>query len=259
MKPFPVLEACDIECRVSQAKKDWQGRPYAMFLLYKDARVDQRMLDREVGEMNWQRKHEMIEGKLYCTVSIWDSEKNQWVGKQDVGVESNTEKEKGQASDAFKRACFNWGIGRELYTSPTIKVSLEKGEYKEAGDKVYPYLHLNVVGFECDSNRQVCYLLLTDDKGKVRYQFGSSANPASVPAPAPVAVKTASSESLFEAAIDSGKPCINPTQFKSALKRIQSGELALFDKIKETYTLTSEQYKTLDNAVAEYKINNNIK
>ena len=62
----------------------------------------------------------MINGNLFCTVEVWDEEKKEWISKQDVGKESYTEKEKGQASDAFKRACFNLGIGRELYTAPFI-------------------------------------------------------------------------------------------------------------------------------------------
>lgn len=92
-------------------------------MLYKDARCDMKILDETVGSENWQRSHELINGNLFCNVSIYDEEKKIWITKQDVGTESYTEKEKGQASDAFKRACFNWGIGRELYTSPFIWIS----------------------------------------------------------------------------------------------------------------------------------------
>jgi hypothetical protein len=104
------LRADEIEVRAAQVKKNAKGSVYASLLLYKDARVDQRLLDETFGSMNWQRSHEIIDGRLYCTVSIWDAEKKIWVSKQDVGTESNTEKEKGQASDSFKRACFNWGM-----------------------------------------------------------------------------------------------------------------------------------------------------
>ena len=115
---FRKLQASEIECRV--AKVTDKG---CSLLLYKDARVDQRLLDEHVGPMNWQRKHEIIGGNLYCSVGIYDAEKEQWIWKQDVGTESYAEKEKGQASDSFKRACFNWGIGRELYTAPFIWVT----------------------------------------------------------------------------------------------------------------------------------------
>lgn len=112
---FRDLRADEIECRVAQANQ------YGVtLLLYKDARCDQNILDETVGAMNWQRMH--TRDNANCVVSLWDEKKQQWIGKEDTGTESNTEKEKGLASDSFKRACFNWGIGRELYTAPQIKI-----------------------------------------------------------------------------------------------------------------------------------------
>lgn len=110
---FRDLRADEIEVRVALAKKNGVS-----LLLYKDARVDQNILDETVGPFNWMRSHSRDNAN--CTVSLWDNEKKQWISKEDTGVESNTEKEKGLASDSFKRACFNWGIGRELYTAPFI-------------------------------------------------------------------------------------------------------------------------------------------
>ena len=112
---FRLLEAEEIECRVSQCNEYGVG-----LLLYKDARCDQNILDETVGAMNWQRSH--LRDNANCVVSIWDDVKKQWIGKEDTGKESNTEAEKGLASDSFKRACFNWGIGRELYTAPNMFV-----------------------------------------------------------------------------------------------------------------------------------------
>ncbi len=80
-------------------------------LLYKDARVDQRILDETFGAFGWKRSHQCIDGNLYCTVEVFDKETMQWIAKQDVGTMGYTEKEKSQASDSFKRACFNWGLG----------------------------------------------------------------------------------------------------------------------------------------------------
>ena len=110
---FRDLFADEIECRVAQAKDTGVS-----LLLYKDARCDQNILDETVGPMNWQRHH--TRENANCIVSIWDEKKQAWVSKEDTGTESNTEKEKGLASDSFKRACFNWGIGGELYTAPFI-------------------------------------------------------------------------------------------------------------------------------------------
>lgn len=115
---FRDLRADEIECRVAQAKENGVS-----LLLYKDARCDQNILDETVGEFGWQRMH--TRENANCVVSIWDERKQQWVSKEDTGTESNTEKEKGLASDSFKRACFNWGIGRELYTAPFIWIKAE--------------------------------------------------------------------------------------------------------------------------------------
>jgi hypothetical protein len=113
---FRPLRADEIECRVQSVKQNG-----LILLLYKDARCDQNILDETVGPMNWQRSHSRDNAN--CTVSIWDKEKQQWISKEDTGTESNTEAQKGLASDSFKRACFNWGIGRELYSAPFTWVS----------------------------------------------------------------------------------------------------------------------------------------
>ena len=90
------------------------------FLLYKDARCDMNILDETFGIFGWKREHNVKDGKEFCTVSVYDNFKGEWISKEDTGTESNTEKEKGLSSDAFKRACVNFGIGRELYTAPFI-------------------------------------------------------------------------------------------------------------------------------------------
>ena len=114
------LRAEEIDCRVATIN----AKGLAL-LLYKDARVDQSILDETFGVYGWQRSHQWMGERLYCTVSVRDPETGEWISKQDVGTESYTEKEKGQASDAFKRACFNLGIGRELYTAPFIWIPAE--------------------------------------------------------------------------------------------------------------------------------------
>lgn len=125
---FRELKAEEIDCRVAMCKSSGIS-----LLLYKDARCDMNILDETVGPMNWQRSHSRENAN--CTVSIWDFEKQQWIYKEDTGTESNTEKEKGLASDSFKRACFNWGIGRELYTAPFIWIPADKCEVRPAGRK----------------------------------------------------------------------------------------------------------------------------
>lgn len=160
------LQANEIECRVGH-----NTAKGASLLLYKDARVDMRMLDEIYGPTNWERYHEVVNGNLFCTVRVWDSEKGCWVSKQDVGTESNTEKEKGEASDSFKRACFNWGIGRELYTAPFIWVTLTDADMTNG--KITTKFFCREIGY--NENREINHLVIVDGKGNARFTFGKNA------------------------------------------------------------------------------------
>lgn len=139
MSKFRNLTADEVECRVATCKESGVS-----LLLYKDARADMKILDETVGAENWQRKHQVVNGNLFCTVSIWDENKGEWISKEDVGVESYTEKEKGQASDSFKRACVNWGIGRELYTAPFIWIDSNKVKIGSKNGKPTTYDNFEV-------------------------------------------------------------------------------------------------------------------
>ena len=143
---FRDLTANEIECRVQSVKHNG-----LVLLLYKNARCDMNILDEAVGPGNWQREHYECKGNLFCRVglrivegvpasqqdgtlaSALKTTRDEWVWKSDCGVESNTEAQKGEASDSFKRACFNWGIGRELYTAPFIFINA--CELKDTGRK----------------------------------------------------------------------------------------------------------------------------
>lgn len=172
---FRELKASEIDCRIQSIGQNKAKAIGATILLYKDARVDMNILDETVGAMNWQRGHSVIDGNLYCTISIWDETKGQWVAKSDVGTESNTEKEKGQASDSFKRAGFNWGIGRELYSAPFVYIQLDKSEYIERNGKLTSNAKFKVKDVSYDENRNIVRLIVVDSKGKVRYTFGENA------------------------------------------------------------------------------------
>lgn len=171
---FRTLKASEIDCRIQSIGQNKTGAVGTTILLYKDARVDMNILDETVGAMNWQRGHSVIDGNLYCTISIWDEEKEQWIAKSDVGTESNTEKEKGQASDSFKRAGFNWGIGRELYSAPFVYIQLDKSEYKERNGKLTSNAKFKVKDIAYDESRNIVRLIVVDSKGKVRYTLGEN-------------------------------------------------------------------------------------
>lgn len=173
-----LLNADEIECRVAQVVKTQRGVSCSL-LLYKDARCDMSILDEVYGARNWQREHVIIDGRLYCNVSVWDDGKGQWIVKQDVGTESNTEKEKGQASDSFKRACTNWGIGRELYTAPTIWVSLGEKEYSEQNGRIKCKQSFRVRGIRYEK-RKISALIIEDRNGSERFRMGTLAEEETV-------------------------------------------------------------------------------
>ena len=162
-----TLREKEIEVRVQSISE--KG---AILLLYKDARCDQKILDETFGPMNWQRKH--TRDNANCIVSIWDVEKQQWIDKEDTGTESNTEKEKGLASDSFKRACFNWGIGRELYSSPFIFVKANDINIIKKGNGVTTYDRFSAVEIDYNEEREISYLTIKNDKtNKIVYQYGN--------------------------------------------------------------------------------------
>lgn len=164
MCKFRLLNADEIECRVGQCFPDAKNPTAVSILLYKDARCDMALLDEVVGPMNWQRTHSVVDGKVCCTVSIWDSEKQEWIDKMDVGTESNTEAIKGLFSDSFKRTCVNIGIGRELYTAPFIYIKAMDGENIKR-------TKFDLKSITYDDKGRIASLVIIDDKGNTRYTF----------------------------------------------------------------------------------------
>lgn len=165
-KQIRLLHANEIECRVGYINEKGLS-----LLLYKDARIDMKILDEVYGASNWQRRHELIGGNLYCTVSVWDAEKGQWISKQDVGTKSNTEKEKGEASDSFKRACFSHGIGRELYTAPFIWISAGKTAIRKEGNRYITKDTFEVKRISYNENREITGLLVINQDGREVYHL----------------------------------------------------------------------------------------
>lgn len=161
-----LLKADEIECRVAVIKENGLS-----LLLYKDARVDQRILDETFGPFGWKRSHQSIEGNLYCTVEIYDKETGEWIAKQDVGTMSYSEKEKGQASDSFKRACFNWGIGRELYTAPFIWIPAGKVLIQSKENRYICNDRFSVSSIQYNDDREISGLAIVNDGGKTVYEL----------------------------------------------------------------------------------------
>jgi len=176
-KTVRLLRADEIECRVSVINEKGLS-----LLLYKDARVDQKILDETFSPFGWKRSHQCINGNLYCTVEVRDGQTGEWVAKQDVGTVGYAEKEKSQASDSFKRACFNWGIGRELYTAPFIWIPAgyvnikKKEEKKENRDsRYYCNDRFAVRSIEYNSAREIVSLTVVNATrgGQIVYEWGA--------------------------------------------------------------------------------------
>lgn len=172
---FRLLKANEIEVKVKQVKENG-----FVCLLYKTARTDMDLLDETVGAENWQCEYEEIKGNMYCKIGIKNLDTGEWIWKQDCGIESREDGEgnekKGEASDAFKRAGFKWGIGRELYTSPFIWISSDVVPTKPAGQGwklADPFTKFRVSTIGYDEENNINLLEISTDKHKVVYTFGS--------------------------------------------------------------------------------------
>lgn len=185
---FRTLRPDEIECRVKQITND-----YLVILLYKNSRVDMDLLDETVGPMNWRRGH--CRENANCIVSIYDTDKKEWVPKEDTGTESNTEAEKGLASDSFKRACVNWGIGRELYSAPRIRVRTSECRVEQGRNgKTVCRDSFSVSAIRYNDVRKIDQLELINNRtGKVvfRYPAATARQPdnPTPPTPPPAVVK----------------------------------------------------------------------
>lgn len=240
---FRLLKAEEIEVRVGQVSK---GK--ASLLLYKDARCDMAILD-EVFDGRWQRDHKEVKGNMYAGVAVWDSTLMQWIWRWDCGTESNTEKEKGEASDAFKRACVNLGIGRELYTAPPIWVDAETevdGRANKLKDK-YQFSGCSVSHIAYDDNRRISALEITDRRGNIIFSFGKKKSTA----------KPKKKETKEEPAEQSGKISMNKAQeLRDLAEKAGSKILAICTayKVNALEEFTEEQYADCKRKL-EYKIN----
>lgn len=229
---FPLLNKDDIECRIGTIS---EGKGFSV-LLYKTARTDMQYLDQVVGLSNWKNRYELINGVLFCTIEIWDDAKKEWVAKCDCGTESQTEAEKGQASDAFKRAGFRVGIGRELYNAPFIWFSCEQAKNKMRAT-------FEIKEYEVDEEtKEFMKLVIEATVGKEKYTY--SMRPSYKPKDHPVkATKQGITESQK---FRLGKKCnelgitIDEAMSKAGLK----GKLEDLDEA---------QVKDLFNWVADYE------
>ena len=173
---FRTLRPDEIECRVQSVKQNG-----CSVLLFKDARCDMRILDETVGPENWQKEFYECKGTLFCRVGIFckvgeminpTSSVCEWVWKSDAGEPSNTSAQKGEASDAFKRACFNWGIGRELYSSPFLWIPESACRIQNARGKYVCYDRFSVADMSVRDGKIAYLKIVNDSTRRVCYEWG---------------------------------------------------------------------------------------
>lgn len=251
MDEIRLLTKDDIDVRVAQTT-NYGGKVKVSLLLYKDARVDMKILDEIYTPMGWKRTHRLIGDRLYCLVEIWDKEKGEWIGKEDVGTESNTEAEKGQASDSFKRACFNWGIGRELYTAPRIAVELNDKEYTVDNNgriRVFATFSVKSIGYD-KLTRTITSLEIQDRFGNVRYSLTGATQTVQAGQTGRKQTAKASADAPYEP--------LSPTQYWACVKAHAEGQRTKTGgDIRETWARTThareEHILKFDQDVANYR------
>lgn len=264
MDEIRLLSKDDIDVRVAQTNtynNDGRLVVKVNLLLYKDARVDMKVLDELFTPMGWKRTHKLIGDRLYCQVEVWDSEKKEWICKEDVGVESNTEAEKGQASDSFKRACVNWGIGRELYTAPKICVELTDKEFTKDQNnriKVWASFSVKSIGYDTKT-RTINSLEIQDKLGNVRFSMNSTAVHRAVnePSQAVQARRAAAGRAKPEY-----KPVADEVYWKIVEAYANGRPTKTGGDYRETWIQTTHAGMTeiakFDNDVANFKMANNL-
>ncbi len=226
------LNIDEIDFRVQSINKGG----YATILAYKDARVDMNRLDAVYGVEYWQKKYDLIDGKLFCSIGIYNKVIQQWIWKQDVGTESMAEKEKGEASDASKRACFNLGIGRELYDYPVIQIKLNANEFEVKNDKVYPTFNFKLKEWvwqsEFDANGKLILLTCKDNNGVVRFNYHTGV--------------------VLQNSIPQ-KEVLTTAKFEAMINTINDGNSESVLKALPKYTVSEQQMKAINIAIEKNK------
>lgn len=226
------LKITEIDFRVQSVS----AKGYITVLAYKDARADMNRLDEAVGVLNWKREH--TRENHNCIVSIWDENKKQWISKEDTGAESFTEKEKGLASDSFKRACFNFGIGRELYDYPFIFFQLFPNEFSVVNGKAKTTFDFNLKKWtwKVEHTDKGIHLMGKDNNGRLRFDSNKDFN--GIPkenTPTPPAPKQAPKTTLVKDSKD----------WKDLEGFIKEGKLTNVSQITK-FTVTPELAKDLE-------------
>ena len=267
MEEIRLLTRDEIDVRVSNVTEN-NGVIKVMLLLYKDARVDMKILDELYTPMGWKRIHKLIGDRLYCSVEVYCPELGEWISKEDVGTESNTEAEKGQASDSFKRACVNWGIGRELYSAPRIYVTLNQGEYYyDRNNRLKVSATFSVSRIEYDvKERDIKELDIVDRGGNIRYSMTGNVKNLQPAAQPPAAVQARRNAVGRGVSAQTQQRRYTPVSNEDFWRMVANYAQGIPAKSGEDYKIAwinftnagAKEIAMFDDAVVNYKVNNNL-
>lgn len=246
------LRKDEIEVRVASTQNN-----VAQLLLYKTARTDAAILDETFGQFNWQCSYSEIKGNLFCTISVRDPNTNEWISKSDCGAESNIEKEKGEASDAFKRAGFKFGVGVELYSAPRIKIPIEESDmYNGRFCQTF-----SLKDIEISPDHKITSLSIQDRRGNVRYTYNAQDNterfdfsqPIRVAATAEPKRKTKYTNDEFISRMSEEKQkYLNDYNALNKLKRFYDWWMAADTKDPHKSRVEAMNYFDFENRIAEW-------
>lgn len=220
-----LIKAPEINCYCKKVSNNQYGTS-AMLLLYKDSRYDMAILDETYGPLGWTVDYKVIKDCLYCTVSVFDKHIGQWVSKTSNGTESNMEAQKGEASDALKRAGFLWGIGRELYTAPQIYVPLRQGEYN--GNKLNFGVDFHVAEIGYDGANNINRLVIVDNNNNIRWKWGYEPPKEEVKQEAPKKIAD-NPQKVSPISVQTYKKLLHFLGFEDADKECENSKKALAD------------------------------
>lgn len=247
-----ILRKDEIEVRVASTQNN-----VAQLLLYKTARTDAAILDETFGQFNWQCSYSEIKGNLFCTISVRDPNTNEWISKSDCGVESNIEKEKGEASDAFKRAGFKFGVGVELYSTPRIKIPIEESDmYNGRFCQTFSLKDIQI-----SPDHKITSLTIQDRRGNVRYTYNAQDNterfdfskPIRVAATAQPKRKTKYTNDEFISRMSEEKQkYLNDSNALNKLKRFYEWWMAADTKCPNKSRVEAMNYFDFEQRIAEW-------
>jgi len=245
----------DVEWKIQCTTKE---KDRGMAVAYINSRAIQTRLDEVIGASNWKNSYVPWQNNAQlCGLSIYDSERGEWVTKYDGAVNTDIEPVKGGLSDSFKRAACLWGIGRYLYELGGIWVEIEP-RGKSSGIKDNQYAKL-----EAEYNKAVAMKFnAANNQGKTPVAPPEQKTPpvSQTPDNAPPAVTAGSSDYRVQSVTASGNKSLKVELVKpsgeviSAYTKKDDNAIKTGSRLKEVKLSVKDGRYGPYNVIDDYKI-----